>query len=182
MLFLVLLIGLLLTYLLVALWPAALSATGTNPSSYSVTLFGGAIQFSLGPDDALLVIVIVVSALGGWVHSAKALAFYIGERELRTTWLWWYFIRVVVGSPLAVIFYFAIRGGVLSTGTTSSDINPYGVAAIAGLVGLFSEAALSKLRDAFAPGASTPEEDHAARQQQRTLFAARPEDKPDTEQ
>jgi hypothetical protein len=63
--------------------------------------------------------------------------------------MWWYLLRVFVGSSLAVLFYFAIRGGFLGAATNSAEINPYGIAALAGLVGLFSKQGTDKLREIF---------------------------------
>jgi hypothetical protein len=50
---------------------------------------------------------------------------------------------------LALVFYFAIRGGFLSTTGGAKDINPYGIAALAGMVGMFSKQATDKLSEVF---------------------------------
>lgn len=50
---------------------------------------------------------------------------------------------------LAVIFYLVLRGGLLSAGASASDISPYGFAAVAGLVGMFSKQATDKLEEVF---------------------------------
>jgi hypothetical protein len=42
--------------------------------------------------------------------------------------------------------YLVFRGGLFSTSTSATDANPYGFAAVAALVGLFSEQAIEKLR------------------------------------
>jgi len=58
-----------------------------------------------------------------------------------------------VGSALAVIFYFVLRGALLQAPPDSNaelPINPFGFAAMAGLAGLFSEQAVEKLRQVFA--------------------------------
>jgi hypothetical protein len=48
-----------------------------------------------------------------------------------------------------VLFYFALRGGLFSANTSTDNINPFGIAALAGLVGLFSKQATDKLREIF---------------------------------
>jgi len=48
------------------------------------------------------------------------------------------------GALLALIFYFAIRGGFLPS--TLTNTTPYGVAALGALVGMFSESAVLKLK------------------------------------
>jgi len=52
-------------------------------------------------------------------------------------------------AALALIFYFVVRGGLLSTGAAASDMSAFGVAAVAGLVGMFSKQATDKLRELF---------------------------------
>jgi hypothetical protein len=73
----------------------------------------------------------------------------VGNRRLATSWTWWYLLRVFVGSALALLFYFAVRGGFFGADTPENSINPYGIAALAGLVGLFSKQATDKLRELF---------------------------------
>jgi hypothetical protein len=64
--------------------------------------------------------------------------------------MWWYVLRIPIGVALAFIVYFAIRGGLLSASALSvSDINPFGLAALAALVGLFSKQATDKLEETF---------------------------------
>jgi hypothetical protein len=61
-----------------------------------------------------------------------------------------------VAAVLALIFYLLLRGGLVSTRTSSDDISPYGMAAFAALVGLFSRQTAAKLKVVFetllAPG------------------------------
>jgi hypothetical protein len=61
----------------------------------------------------------------------------------------WYVMRPLVGAPLALVFYFTLRGGFLATGGTVTDVNYYGMAALAGMVGMFSKQAIDKLSMLF---------------------------------
>jgi hypothetical protein len=58
-----------------------------------------------------------------------------------------------MGAIMALVFYAAVRGGFLAiTGganVRASDLSPYGVTAIAALVGMFSNQATQKLADIF---------------------------------
>ena len=140
-----------LIYLLVAVWPAVREATAQQVgggSSTAVNLFGF-LQLALDPDSALLVLVVVTSALGSYVHAATSFATYVGNRALAMSWIWWYLLRVFIGAALAAIFYLAIRGGFLAAQADTADVNPYGIAALAGLVGLFSKQATDKLEEVF---------------------------------
>jgi hypothetical protein len=47
------------------------------------------------------------------------------------------------------LFYVVIRGGLFSPGTYSGDVNPYGIAGLSGLVGMFSKQATDKLSEVF---------------------------------
>ena len=50
---------------------------------------------------------------------------------------------------LAVVFYLAVRGGLLAVSTSTGEISPYGIGAIAALVGMFSKQAADKLQEVF---------------------------------
>ena len=138
-------VGVILISLVVALWPAVgAAATG---KTRTVTWLG--VEYTPTPDTALLVLVILVSALGSFIHAATSFTDYAGNRRLTKSWMWWYVLRVFVGSALALVLYFALRGGFFAADAATKDINPYGVAALAGLVGLFSKQATDKLREIF---------------------------------
>ncbi len=152
-------VGGLLVYLLFVLWPAVQSATvgdGTaepvEPETISV--FGA--SYSPDPEVTLLLLVAVLSALGSYVHAAQSFVDFAGNRRLVVSWVWWYPFRILIGVALAEIFYFAIRAGFFGTDTPTTFINPYGIAAVAGLVGLFSKQATDKLKEVFDTLFSTP--------------------------
>ena len=58
-------------------------------------------------------------------------------------------MHFVVGTALDLIVYFALRGGLFSGDFTSNEVNPYGITAVAGLVGMFSKQATAKLAQLF---------------------------------
>lgn len=137
-------------------WPADgdNSAAAQVPISlYNFTLLGMPFSYSFRTslDERLLLLVICAGALGSYVHTASSYTTYVGNRKFIASWTWWYLLRPFVGVVLALVVYFAIRGGflLLVRVDKASDINPYGVAAIAGLVGLFSKQASDKLNEVF---------------------------------
>ncbi len=95
----------------------------------------------------LLWIVLAAGALGACLHALVSLAEYVGNRDFRSSWALWYWMRPLVGGILALLFYLVIRAGFLPE--ISSERGVYGVAGLAGLVGLFSKQALYKLSDLF---------------------------------
>ena len=148
---LMVILGGVLVAALLELWPVLEPGRdGRGPAPVQdVSLLFGAATVSLGPDTALLVLAVVASALGSYVHAATSFVDYVGNRRLVASWAWWYVLRISIGVALALLFYFAVRGGFFSADASSDDVNPYGVAALAGLAGLFSKQATDKLRELF---------------------------------
>lgn len=141
-----LLLGLILAVALFTVWPAVEQTTQQdNGQAKAEIIFG----ISVNSGTALIVLVIVASALGGYVHAATSFADYAGNRRLVRSWLWWYILRVLIGIALALVFYFAVRGGLLAADATNQTVNPFGIAALAGLVGMFSKQATDKLDEVF---------------------------------
>ena len=65
----------------------------------------------------------------------------------------WYVGRPVIGMLLALIFYFLVRAGLFAgiggNGDRSQALDPWSLASIGALVGLFSNQAIYKLKDVF---------------------------------
>jgi hypothetical protein len=129
-----------ITYLLLKIWPQDVSQTA------SVPLLGLRLTFT--PDRTLMVLAALSGALGAYVHLFASFADYAGNDSLKLSWAWWYVLRPFVGVALAEIVYLVFRGGLL-TGAAATGINPYGIAAIAALTGLFSREATDKLHEVF---------------------------------
>lgn len=82
--------------------------------------------------------------LGSYIHTTLSFAAYAGNRKFLASWTWWYVLRPPAGGLLAVLVFFLFGGGYFG----KSDVtNSYVVATYAGLVGLFSEVALMKLKE-----------------------------------
>ncbi|NKZ03620.1 hypothetical protein HGB48_07635 [Actinomadura latina] len=60
-----------------------------------------------------------------------------------------YLLLPVVGALFGLIVYLVVRGGLTSPTGGAADINPYGITAIAALVGQFSRETAEKLRSVF---------------------------------
>jgi hypothetical protein len=129
--------------LLIQVWPSA-SLRSTNAVH---DLMG--IRVTLSRDDDLLLVTALAGALGGFLHSLRSLAWYVGNGDLRKRWLLFLGLLPLVGGLLATIVYLVLRGGLVSGQNATSVVDPYGVAALAALSGLFSSEAVEKLRDVF---------------------------------
>jgi IPT/TIG domain len=141
-------------YLLVATWPVSDPKGGSGFAELS--LFGSA-SFSAPPDLRLFFTVIAAGALGSLIHSITSFADYVGNRRLAKSWIWWLILRMPVGVALALLFYLVLRGGLIvpslpngsAAANTSHLLNPYGIAAISALAGMFAKQATDKLREIF---------------------------------
>jgi hypothetical protein len=134
------------------LWPVVDAAGVGATKAHLPAIDLGVFDFRVTPGSAYLLLVITMGALGSYVHAATSYATFVGNRSLVGSWLWWYGLRPFVGVALALLTYFVVRGGLISEGggtTTVAAVNPYGIAAIAGLAGMFSKQATDKLEEVF---------------------------------
>jgi hypothetical protein len=132
-------------YFLVNIWPTTpqeLASNATRP----VTLYGTGMHFLLGPETLIIFIIMFSGIIGACVFSFFAISKHVGV-DFNKEYLAWYLLRPLIGAGLPLIFYFLIRGGVLTIGSGLNNLNLVGVAAISGLVGMFSENAMYKLKD-----------------------------------
>jgi len=92
----------------------------------------------------------MAGALGSFIHGLQSLVDFAGNSELKSRWTWWYIARPFLGIAIALVFYAALRGGMLA-GTPASvkDVNPYGIFTIAALAGMFTDKATQKLAEVF---------------------------------
>jgi len=121
---------------------------GQNAGDWNpdVIIFGRHARIS--SDVRFLLIVALAAGIGSFVQIATSFSTFLGNRQFRSSWIWWYLLRIPIGMSLALLFYFAVRGGFFTT-VSGMDINPFGIAALGGLVGMFSKQAADKLQDVF---------------------------------
>jgi len=103
-------------------------------------------EFLIWDEQRLLLIVLICGALGALLHALRSLAMYVGNRELRRSWLAMYALLPFTGGILALVFYVIIRGGFFAPNTTVDVTSPFSFAAMSVMVGLFSQHALEKLK------------------------------------
>jgi hypothetical protein len=104
----------------------------------------------LSPEGRYLLTAALAGALGSYIHLATSFVEHAGAGKLEAPWGWWYLLRPGIGSSLALMVYFVVRAGLISGGAEAvQNVNPFGVAAVAAMSGLFSRHATQKLRDLF---------------------------------
>ena len=129
-------------YTLWKFWPteSILSSKSSSPINYL------GLHREVSVEIRLFVVVAVSGALGGLLHATRSFAWYVGHSSLRLRWLPYYIAMLFIGAGLATIVYIVLRGGIVSGKASQADVNPYGFAAVAAIVGLFSEQALEMLK------------------------------------
>jgi hypothetical protein len=137
---------------LLIFWPTALqspkgaSAGGGELPAQKIVSYLGIWRFTLSTETLFFLIVGLSGALGGLIHAIRSLCLYIGNRQLKWSWVAYYMLLPVVGVLGGTLFYVVLRAGLFSPSTKVDQASPFGFAAVAGLVGLFSQQALEKLR------------------------------------
>jgi hypothetical protein len=119
------------------------------PATVSWSLFSYG-PWNISPEVQLLLMVLLTGAFGSCIYALKSLADYRGDNKLFASWVLYYWIQPFEGAGIAFLLYLVIRGGFL--GGTSADVktaNQFGMCAIAGLAGAFSDTAFLKLREVF---------------------------------
>lgn len=135
-----------LIYAIVQFWPPL--ADSTEGSQDPPVRFLGW-TFALDGEVRLFVIVSLAGALGSMIHSLRSFAWYVGHRDLRWSWLAHYVMLPFGGAALGVIFYLVFRAGFFTPQASFEDgqISPFGFAALAALIGMFSDQAVVKLQE-----------------------------------
>jgi hypothetical protein len=123
----------------------------------------------------IILLVAWVGAIGGLTHAMGSFGTYVGNRELKASWLWWYALRPPLSAAVAVLVFLVFRAGLGAPDLGLGAGDCLKVAGFAGLVGLFAEPATVKLKDVFEAiftPRRDPREDRAG---QTTTGAAVPE-------
>ena len=124
-----------------------------NDPNVMTMLSSGLKLGSINRELDLLFLVLLSGALGAFLHMSQSFSDYIGNRTLKNSWAWWYYFRPFIGAGLALVFYAALRGGVMAiavgANSPTAQINPFGLVSIGALVGMFSKAATMKLGEVF---------------------------------
>ena len=128
-----------LFYGIAKLWPS-----GTSQASQETILFW---TIPISAEARMIVLVGMAGALGSMVHVLRSFYWYLGNRELVLSWWAKYIFMPFVGATLGIIFYLVIRGGFFAPQSTIDQTVPFSFVDIAALVGMFSEAAITKLKD-----------------------------------
>lgn len=110
----------------------------------------GSAPVPIGQEARILLLVVFVGALGSTIYAMKSMANYRGDHTLQESWFMYYTVQPVEGAGIAFLFYLVIRAGFITgAGADLKTANLFGICAMAGLAGTFSDMAFRKLREVF---------------------------------
>jgi hypothetical protein len=98
---------------------------------------------------SLIALIALAGALGGLIHGASSFAIFAGNRQFKSSWTWWYVLRPVLGAAVALVVYLVVRSGVGTGDIALAGADCLKTAGFAGLIGMFAEPAMLKLKDIF---------------------------------
>jgi hypothetical protein len=134
------------------------AAGATNsPQSVGVDLTVEAPCAQYPSEVNVLLMIMLMGSLGGFIHLSSSFAQFVGNRQLRRSWILYYIFMPLEGAALALLLYLLLRIGVLAgpasassaTSCPTANLNFVGLYAFAGLTGLFTKQAIEMLADVF---------------------------------
>lgn len=133
-------------FVLLKIWPQVQSSQPINFNAIWTVC-------SFGKEAGLILVTLIAGTLGSLIHVLTSFINHTGQQRFNDVWFWWYIFRPPLGALLALVFFFAIQGGMLllvdASGKESASLKPSGVASVAMLVGLFTQQATFKLKELF---------------------------------
>jgi len=107
----------------------------------SAGVIGGYLYQSLGEHSGMFLQVILMGALGS--HVTVGLAFVKHSADFTPHVFWWYPIRLIEGALVAVVFWMALRAGMLGIELPTDE--PWSALSYAALGGMFSHTIIARL-------------------------------------
>jgi hypothetical protein len=129
---------------IIQFWPSSATMRSSSESALQARFLLW--TFHLPNEGRLLLIVVLAGALGGQVRSLRSLAWYVGNKQLKRCWISQYILTPFVGAILAVVSYFIVRAGFCPANSTVQQVNIFGFAGLATIVGIASEHVALKLK------------------------------------
>jgi hypothetical protein len=98
-------------------------------------------------DVRMLCLVVVMGAFGALIGASRSFVNFVGNRSFAPSWSFFYLFRPMFGAGLALIVFLGYRIGAVGGPKGGSPADPFTAAFVAGIVGLFADTALEKLRE-----------------------------------
>jgi hypothetical protein len=110
------------------------------------------------PELRIFALVMIMGALGSYLGSSRSFVNYVGNRQFVASWGLFYFVRPSFGIGLALLAYLGYRIGAVPGPANTPPGDPYAIAFLAGMVGLFADMTLEKLKDLMTVIFRTPDD------------------------
>lgn len=94
----------------------------------------------------LFILVLLAGALGGCFHALRSFWMFVGNRNLKRSWVLMYIILPINGAALAFIFFIVISAGSGFFSQPEGSNSCFWIIGIAALVGMFNQEAAEKLK------------------------------------
>ncbi|HEY6343825.1 MAG TPA: IPT/TIG domain-containing protein [Bryobacteraceae bacterium] len=98
-------------------------------------------------DGPMLLLVALMGAFGALLAATRSFVNFVGSRSFVPSWSFYYLFRPMFGTGLALIVFFAYRIGAVSGPKGGTPADPFTAAFVAGMVGLFADTVLQKLKE-----------------------------------
>ncbi len=135
-------------------WPWRVVVTALDPSkpmrkASAVVALGGGMASSSTEDRnrAGMWIAFLMGGLGAALGALRSFVGFAGNRKFVSSWGLFYLSRPIFGAGLALLVHFGYRMGAFNAQPGSSPMDPANAAFIGGIVGLFADDVLGKLKD-----------------------------------
>ncbi len=109
-------------------------------------------------DTALIQLVLLMGALGALLGASRSFANFVGNGTFVPKWTLFYVLRPAFGAGLALLVFFGYRIGAITNVRGATPADPFAACFIAGMVGLFADTVLEKLRETILTVLSTKDD------------------------
>jgi len=98
-------------------------------------------------DKGLLKLVLLMGALGALLGASRSFGNFVGNDAFVPTWTIFYLFRPTFGAGLGLLVFFGYRIGAVAGFKGAAPADPFAATFVAGMVGLFADTVLQKLKD-----------------------------------
>jgi hypothetical protein len=126
---------------------AVITARKDDRQASAVVLLKPPPRDDFSREKRMFLIVLMMGAVGASLGSIRSFANFLGNRAFVPSWGFFYLSRPIFGAGLALLVFFAYRIGAFHGPGNSSPADPAAAAFVAGIVGLFADIVLEKLKE-----------------------------------
>jgi hypothetical protein len=135
-------------------WPGRVVVTALDPTksmrkASAVVALGGGMGNSSTEDRNMagMWIAFLMGGLGAALGALRSFVGFVGNRKFVSSWGLFYLSRPIFGGGLALLVHFGYRMGGFNAQPGTNPMDPASAAFIGGIVGLFADDVLGKLKD-----------------------------------